>query len=93
MEPALAGDWQGYDGRDNDTNAAANGCSTGLVVYVLRQSGLPADHPAIRKGADWLRRNQRASGRWFTRSLNSDRNHYIANAGSAFAALALKTCE
>jgi squalene-hopene/tetraprenyl-beta-curcumene cyclase len=60
---------------------------------VLRQAGLPAAHPALRKGVAWLKANQRASGRWFTRSLNTDRAHYISHAGTAFALLALKACE
>lgn len=90
--PSL-GDWEGYDGRPNDTQAPSDGYATGLVVYILRQAGLGSDHAALKKGADWLRANQRLSGRWFTRSLNTDRAHYITNAGTAFALLALKACE
>jgi squalene-hopene/tetraprenyl-beta-curcumene cyclase len=90
---ASLGAWEGNDGRDNDAGAPSDGYGTGLVVYVLRQAGLPAAHPAVKKGGDWLRTNQRASGRWFTRSLNTDRYHYISNAGTAFAVLALKACE
>lgn len=89
--PAL-GDWKGYDGRDNDPNAPSDGYGTGLVVFVLREAGLPSDHPALKKGVGWLRSNQRVSGRWFTRSLNNDRYHYVTNAGTAFALLALKAC-
>jgi squalene-hopene/tetraprenyl-beta-curcumene cyclase len=47
---------------------------------------------AIQRGVDWLRTNQRVSGRWFTRSLNTDRAHYITNAGTAFSVLALTSC-
>jgi squalene-hopene/tetraprenyl-beta-curcumene cyclase len=90
--PSL-GDWQGFDGRENDPKAPSDGYGTGLTVYVLRQAGLPAAHPALRKGVAWLKANQRASGRWFTRSLNTDRAHYISHAGTAFALLALKACE
>lgn len=89
---ASLGDWKGHDGRDNDKNAPSDGYGTGLVVYVLRQSGLPSSDKAIQQGVRWLRTNQRASGRWFTRSLNSDRAHYITNAGTAFAVLALSAC-
>jgi squalene-hopene/tetraprenyl-beta-curcumene cyclase len=60
-----------------------------LVVFVLRQSGVPATDDAVRRGAAWLRANQRVSGRWFTASLNTDRAHYISHAGTAFAVLAL----
>jgi squalene-hopene/tetraprenyl-beta-curcumene cyclase len=87
------GDWKGNDGRKNNTVAPSDGYGTGLVVYVLRQTGLSPDHPAVKKGANWLKANQRVSGAWFTHSLNSDSNHYIAHAGTAFAILALKACE
>ena len=40
----------------------------------------------------WLEGNQRESGRWFTRSLNDDKAHYIANAGTGFAVMALAAC-
>jgi squalene-hopene/tetraprenyl-beta-curcumene cyclase len=76
----------------NDPAAPSDGYATGLVVYVLRQAGVPVADPAVDRGAAWLRTNQRASGRWFTRSLNTDRAHYITNAGSAFAVLALAAC-
>jgi squalene-hopene/tetraprenyl-beta-curcumene cyclase len=86
--PSL-GDWQGFDGRVNNTAAGSDGYATGLAVFVMRQAGVAADDPAVRRGASWLRANQRASGRWFTPSLNTDRAHYITNAGTAFAMLAL----
>jgi squalene-hopene/tetraprenyl-beta-curcumene cyclase len=76
----------------NDPAAPSDGYATGLAVYVLRQAGVPAADPAVARGAAWLRANQRESGRWFTRSLNNDRAHYITNAGSAFAVLALAAC-
>ena len=89
---ASLGDWQGHDGRANDKNAPSDGYGTGLVVYVLRQAGVSAKEDSIQRGVRWLRTNQRASGRWFTRSLNTDRAHYITNAGTAFAVLALTAC-
>jgi squalene-hopene/tetraprenyl-beta-curcumene cyclase len=89
---ASLGDWQGHDGRANDKNAPSDGYGTGLVVYVLRQAGTPAKDGALERGVRWLRTNQRASGRWFTRSLNTDRAHYITNAGTAFSVLALTAC-
>jgi len=89
--PSL-GDWKGHDGRKNDKDAPSDGYGTGLVVYVLRQAGIPAKDKAIQRGVRWLQTNQRVSGRWFTRSLNTDRAHYITNAGTAFAVLALTAC-
>ncbi len=90
--PSL-GDWKGNDGRENNTKADSDGYGTGLVVFLLRQAGLSANHTAVKKGADWLKSNQRVSGRWFTQSLNNDRAHYITHTGTAFAILALKACE
>jgi squalene-hopene/tetraprenyl-beta-curcumene cyclase len=90
--PSL-GDWKGVDGRKNDKNAPSDGYGTGLVVFVLRQAGLGADHVALKKGAEWLKSNQRVSGRWFTRSLNTNDHHFITHTGTAFAILALKACE
>jgi squalene-hopene/tetraprenyl-beta-curcumene cyclase len=89
---ASLGDWKGFDGRPNDTKAPSDGYGTGFVVYVLRQAGLLAEHAAVRRGVGWLKANQRVSGRWFTRSLNTDRAHYISHAGTAFAVMALTAC-
>lgn len=89
---ASLGDWRGHDGRANDMNAPSDGYGTGIVVYVLRQAGVPAKDDTMRRGVRWLRTNQRTSGRWFTRSLNTDGAHYITNAGTAFAVLALTAC-
>jgi squalene-hopene/tetraprenyl-beta-curcumene cyclase len=92
--PTLGG-WKRRDGSPNPQgkDAPADGYATGLAVFVLRQAGVPASDPAVRRGADWLRTHQRASGRWFTRSLNNDKAHYIANAGTGFAVMALAACE
>jgi squalene-hopene/tetraprenyl-beta-curcumene cyclase len=90
--PAL-GDWKRRDGKDNDKQAPSDGYATGLVLYVLRQAGVPADGEPVSRAVRWLKTNQRASGRWFTRSLNADRDHYISNAGTAFAVMALKACD
>ena len=89
--PALGG-WKRRDGSPNDPQAPSDGYATGLVVFVLRQAGVPASNPAIERGVGWLKSHQRASGRWFTRSVNTDQNHYITHAGTAYAVLALHAC-
>lgn len=76
----------------NDPDAASDGYATGLAVFVLRQAGVIADDPAVAAGAKWLKANQRESGRWYTRSLSNDKAHYITNAGTALAVLALEAC-
>ena len=81
-----------HSGKPQDRNAPSDGYATGLVLYVLRQAGVPATERPIQRGVAWLKANQRESGRWFTRSLNRDSRHYISNAGTAFAILALQAC-
>jgi squalene-hopene/tetraprenyl-beta-curcumene cyclase len=90
--PSL-GDWSGVDERPNDKNAPSDGYGTGFVLFILRQAGVPADNEQVQKGIAWLKSNQRESGRWFTRSLNTDNHHFITHAGTAYAVMALKACE
>jgi squalene-hopene/tetraprenyl-beta-curcumene cyclase len=90
--PSLGG-WKRRDGKPNDRDAPSDGYATGLVLYVLRQAGVPATEGPVVRGVKWLKANQRGSGRWFTRSLNADRGHSISHAGTAYAVMALKACE
>lgn len=87
--PSL-GEYKRRDGSANDPAAPSDGYATGFVMYVLRQAGAKTDDPAVSKGVAWLKANQRESGRWYTRSLNNDKKHFITNAGTAFAVLALE---
>jgi squalene-hopene/tetraprenyl-beta-curcumene cyclase len=88
--PSL-GDYKRRDEKKtpNDPNAESDGYGTGFVTYVLLQAGEAPDGKAVAGGVKWLKANQRESGRWFTRSLNNDKAHYIANSGTAFCVLAL----
>jgi squalene-hopene/tetraprenyl-beta-curcumene cyclase len=87
------GDWKRADNLEQ-TPTISDGYGTGFTVYVLRRTGLPADDAAILKGIAWLKANQRASGRWFTRSLVNDENkHYLAHIGSNFAVMAIQSCQ
>jgi squalene-hopene/tetraprenyl-beta-curcumene cyclase len=90
---ASLGGWKRSNGKSQDKDAGSDGYATGLVLYVLRQAGIASTEKPIQRGVAWLKANQRESGRWFTRSLNNDGRHYISNAGTAYAILALKTCE
>ncbi len=89
---SLGDDWKRRDGTPNDPEGTGDGFGTGFVVYVLRQGGVPAGDPAIQRGVAWLKANQRVSGRWFTRSVNNDKAHYITHAGTGFAVMALRAC-
>jgi squalene-hopene/tetraprenyl-beta-curcumene cyclase len=89
---ASLGGWKRLDGEPND-KSPSDGYGTGLVLYVLRQTGMATKEEPIQRGVSWLKTHQRASGRWFTRSPNADRAHYITNAGTADALMALKACD
>lgn len=84
--------WKRGDGK-TQTPGVADGYGSGFAIYVLRQAGVPADDPAVVKGVAWLKDNQRASGRWFARSLYRDGSHYLSHAGSAFAVMAIQSCQ
>jgi squalene-hopene/tetraprenyl-beta-curcumene cyclase len=85
------GNWVREDGSEQ-TPELSDGYGTGFVMYVLRETGVAADDPRIVRGLEWLKANQRESGRWFTRSLKKDGNHFITHAGTAFAVMALVSC-
>jgi squalene-hopene/tetraprenyl-beta-curcumene cyclase len=83
--------WDRSDGKEQDL-ASSDGYGTGFVIFVLRKAGVLANEPAIARGVAWLKSHQRTSGRWFTRSLNKDNEHFISHAGSAYAVMALAAC-
>ena len=70
-----------------------------LVMQPITAAAGPRDamwkevDEAIQKGIGWLKTNQRESGSWFTKSINTDRYHFLSHAGTAYAVLALKACE
>jgi squalene-hopene/tetraprenyl-beta-curcumene cyclase len=71
----------------------SDGHMTGLAIIVLREAGVAADDASIQKGIEWLKVNQRESGRWWTRSLNTDSWHFITYSGTAYPLLALQMCD
>jgi squalene-hopene/tetraprenyl-beta-curcumene cyclase len=89
--PSL-GEWKRDDGLVNDGKTApSDGYGTGLVTYVLLQTGRPATDPVIAKAVNWLKTNQRESGRWFTRSINKESYHLITHVGTVYSAMALRS--
>lgn len=46
---------------------------TAEVLIALRRSGLPATHPALRRGVDWLLAMQSADGGWGAFDVDNDR--------------------
>ena len=68
---------------------ASDGHQTGLAVVVLSSAGVPPTHPAVQRGVEWLTRNQRESGRWWTKSLNTETWHFITYTGTLYPVMAL----
>ena len=80
------------ESEDEATRTMSDGHQTGLCVIVLRAAGVPANDARIQKAIGWIKSNQRESGRWWTRSLNTDRYHYITYTGSMYPLAALGAC-
>ncbi|MCB1204610.1 MAG: terpene cyclase/mutase family protein [Verrucomicrobiae bacterium] len=66
---------------------------TALAIVLMRQSGVPAENPRIRRGLGWLKREQRISGRWWMHSLYRGNYHYITYIATAQALKALSLCD
>jgi squalene-hopene/tetraprenyl-beta-curcumene cyclase len=71
----------------------SDGHMTGLAIVTLRKAGVPSDDLRIRRGVSWLLHNQRSSGRWWTRSLNTDEWHFVTYSGTLYPLLALALCD
>lgn len=87
--------WEAHQRKDDlpQETSTSDAYATGLVIYVARQAGVPATDERLASGLAWLKSNQRESGRWYTPSPTKDSKHYIANAGTAFAVMALESCD
>ena len=91
---AFVGNWKRKDGTPLETKS--DGYATGVVVFVLLQSGVRSDEPHMKRALDWLRSNQdKAEGRWFAYSLNkqhdlfTETGRFMSDAATAYAVLAL----
>lgn len=73
-------------------NPESDGHMTGLALLVLRESGVDSHGPGVQKGITWLKQNQRTSGRWWTKSLNTDSWHFITYSGTCYPLLAWYKC-
>lgn len=73
-------------------NPPSDGHMTGLAVLVLRDAGVPANDPRIKAAVKWLKTNQQTSGRWWTRSLNTNTYHFITFSSTGYALTALAKC-
>lgn len=74
----------------------SDGFATGLMVFVLKQSGDFRESDAVKRGRAWLEKNQnRTEGSWTAysvnkkRELSSDAGRFMNDAATAYAILAL----
>ena len=65
---------------------------TALAIVLMRQSDIAASDPRIQRGLDWLKREQRVSGRWWMHSLYRGNYHYITYIATSQAIKALALC-
>jgi len=87
-------DWKGLVSDDDpplDTKTS-DGYGTGFVIVVARELGVPSNDPRLQRGIEWIHKNQRESGKWFTRSPVHECGNLISNVGSAYVILALQSC-
>ena len=70
--------------------SASDGHMTGLALIVLHETETADSTAAEQRGIAWIKSNQRESGRWWTRSLNTEDAHYITFSGTAYPLLALQ---
>jgi squalene-hopene/tetraprenyl-beta-curcumene cyclase len=83
-------EWQREDGKAQ--HQISDGYATAFSIFVLRQARVETNDPVIQSGLHWLKSNQRKSGRWFTHSPRRDGKHYITQAATNMALLALASC-
>jgi len=65
---------------------------TAFAIVLLREADVPTSDGRIQKGIAWLKLNQRASGRWWMKSLYRDTYHYSTYISTAQALRALALC-
>ncbi len=87
-------DWKGLvpEGDNSLHTETSDGYGTGFVIVVARELGVASDDPRLQRGIKWIHKNQRESGKWFTRSPVHDCGNLISNVGSAYVILALQAC-
>jgi len=85
----LRSDWTRQSGE-------SDGYATGLITLVLQEIAMSRQSPSVSRGLIWLARNQSPEdGSWYSSSLNKRRSsssnvgHFMRDAATAYAVLAL----
>ena len=82
--------WQRPDKQPLDV-VHSDGYGTAFTAYVLALSGIAPSEPRLHRAIEWLKKNQRRSGGWFTPSPFK-RDKIISNTATSFAVQALALC-
>ncbi len=80
-------------GLPDAANPESDAYMTAFAIVLMRQAGVPAGDERIRRGLAWLKREQRASGRWWMDSLYRGNYRYITYIATTQALKALALCD
>jgi squalene-hopene/tetraprenyl-beta-curcumene cyclase len=85
----LRSDWTRQDSQ-------SDGYATGLITFVLQEAGMPTENATVKRGLEWLASHQDSTdGSWPSVSLTQRRSpssnvgHFMRDAATAYAVLAL----
>jgi squalene-hopene/tetraprenyl-beta-curcumene cyclase len=92
---SFVGGWKRHDGTPLETKS--DGYATGLMTLALLDTGVKRDQPQLQRGLAWLALNQdKTEGFWPGYSLNKKEDlssytgHFMSDAATAYAVLALQ---
>jgi squalene-hopene/tetraprenyl-beta-curcumene cyclase len=74
-------------------NPGSDPYMTAFAIVLLRESGVPASDPRLRRGIALLKETQRVTGRWWMYSLYRGNYNYITYISTAQVLRALALCD
>lgn len=81
------------EGLPDAAHPASDPYMTALAICLLRESGTPSSDPRIQRGVEWLKSQQRESGRWWMHSLYRGNYHFSTYIATSKAMQALALCD